>query len=90
MKKKTIRINVTARDIALGIPGNNHACPINRAAKRVFRKSKYLGVGMSYLYVDTRKHGFALPEVAQNFIKSFDSDYSRGFVEPFSFTLTVG
>ncbi len=89
--KKQIRINVTARDILLGKPGAACACPIHRAAQRVFRKAQNIKVTERCLHVRTLQvlptRTYILPKVAQEFIRCFDLDSTRHWVKPFQFTV---
>ena len=83
---KTYRITVTLRDIATGKPGVCEACPVAKAARRVFRQPVLVGGSTITVNNDeVRMRRFALPHTAHAFIQRFDA---KKPVKPFSFTVT--
>ena len=85
--KLTKVINVTDRDIELGVPREDGACPVARAVARSFKKK--IGTFSVAGDISRELHGEYLtlcfvPKEARNFIKRFDND--RG-VAPFSFVI---
>jgi hypothetical protein len=83
-KQKFKVIEVTERDVKVGVQRDPFACPIARALKRAFRATE-VSVGTSIADVDERR-GLQLPKRAQNFIERFDEGKT---MKPFSFRLRV-
>lgn len=86
---KTIRINVTERDIARGRPRNLQSCPIARAAHRHqgLRRAEVNGASIVVpLAGTTSSYYIAMPQRAQSFVGAFDAGLHP---EPFSFNITV-
>lgn len=81
-----MKIFVTQEDIATGVPGDYCLCPIALALARIFCKSPELSdFSVHGRLVFFRSAGpVVLPEVAVEFIRSFDH---RRPVKPFSFEL---
>lgn len=77
-------MEVTARDIALGHPGQPSSCPLARALKRAFRYKRRVRVGLDTLWVgvDPLPH----TERTASFMDMFDD---RRPVKPFSFVLRL-
>ena len=88
MTETPITIKVTQKHIDLGSKGHCRACPIANAAWDTF-KPMYLGVGADVLFIwmssNSEPTKYLLPQVAQNFIESFDA---LGYGEPFEFEVT--
>lgn len=80
-----MRVNVTQRDIDLGVPNNSMYCPIARAVRRhgtykhAFVYTGYISLSFLSDYAPV-----FLPERANSFVRSFDMGKE---VHPFSFTL---
>lgn len=87
---RKITIEVTADDIAEGIPQNCSHCPIALAVART-GIAKFINVypGSVRLRNTMTRYGdlVLLPKNAILFIDAFDSDFGRQFVEPFSFEI---
>lgn len=81
------RINVTARDIALGRRNNTEFCPISRAARRVFTNGA-VRTWWSELRVitETGIQKYELPREASDFVSDFDAS---GQGHPFRFYIEV-
>lgn len=85
--KNRKQINVTARDIELGIPNNTESCPVARAAKRAFKTN--VRVNHEILLAD--KGGawmtrYPLPSSVSDFIEDFDASCTGS---PFKFYIEV-
>ena len=88
---KTIQVNVTANDIALGIEDDCHYCPVARAIARA------TGLKCDQVAVCTEQIDFmdckplesaGTPDKVGNFICEFDGDGALS-VQPFNFELTI-
>lgn len=100
----TLTINVTQTDIAAGVPGDCHDCPIALAAIRACETDSFLpGLvdlfvlgGQMEFYFEDDEHDEAdalpvtvdLPGEAQQFIEDFDN-VEYGRTTPAPFTFTV-
>lgn len=87
MTETPITIKVTQKHIDVGSKAHCQACPIANAAWDTF-KPIHLSVWPSTLFVrfyDGAESHYFLPQVAQDFIKSFDA---LGYGEPFEFEIT--
>lgn len=90
--KKEYLITVTRRDIDLGEQSSPSACPVARAAKRVFKRQVGVADNLRVVYQrlpwGDRQRTFSLPQRAVNFIHKFDElpdEQSRAKLKPFSF-----
>lgn len=82
MVKKTVRIEVTARDLAEGSPCHAYRCAVALAVRRALPDVGMVGVGTEQVLLDGRV--VSLPFDAGEAIAAFD----RGErVEPFAFDL---
>lgn len=81
-----MKINVTAKDIRMGIRGNCLKCPIAIALKRAFKAKEVTVTTITFL-VDRLK--FRIHELDDDSnIVSFIEDFDQGVpVKPFSFEL---
>ena len=82
-----MKIEVTQKDIDLGVPEDTCNCPVARAAKRVLgaRRYPFLEVSDERIYLHSGWwEGKPLPEDARQFIRDFDRGWT---VEPFTFSL---
>lgn len=79
-------INVTARHIAAGEPGDCRFCPIALAVESAFPDATEIQVTGSSLSISRGARHFEtlLPWKAIDFIRAYDE---AGFVVPFSFDL---
>lgn len=84
-KPGAVRVEVTARDIRLGVRGDTCRCPIARALKRATRCKEAVS-GLWWCTVETAEHEFRAdtPRVALRFMGAFDDGQP---VKPFTFTL---
>jgi len=92
----TVLIQITAEDIAAGVPGDCGKCPIALAVRRAFKYTDpedSIAVGTEELEFDPYHMAVfgltvTLPDAAVDFIRKFDypEEYLPG---PFEFTLTV-
>lgn len=82
---KTVQIDVTEADIALGVRGMCRCCPIALAMARALDDGE-VAIG------DTRwscnGHSGDLPDSARDFIELFDG-FGADYVYPFSFTVEI-
>lgn len=85
-----MKINVTQRDIDSGLRNDCTLCPVARAIKRRLGKSKSVQVFETSIDIynskDRLEKQYNIPELAQLFIKNFDTGCPVG---PFSFTLNL-
>jgi hypothetical protein len=85
----TLKITVTADDIAQGTPESWSNDPIARAVKRAVGPG-YRVESAQYvlkIFEGAKAHSYALPLVANQFWDVYD-DHTRHTLSPFSFTLT--
>lgn len=75
------RVNVTQKDIDVGVPNSAMFCPIAYAVKRACKTDI---CAVSPYQIDTRIRLFRTPVVAQAFIKEFDLN-GAAKVKPFVF-----
>ncbi len=84
-------VNVTAQDIATGVTGDCHLCPIARAIQRELLLGMRVSVGGWEVRIWASSDPadfvgvFTLPETASRFIGMFDEQ--EEVVRPFSFQL---
>lgn len=78
---KTLRINVTKKDIAKGKRREPEDCPVALAIKR--QKVAIICVGIDRIWI-ADKDAISTPKTVQRFIERFDCGNP---VKPFSFTL---
>lgn len=80
-------VTVTAEHIFRGIKKSCSRCPIALAVRDLFPNAELIGAHPKHVnvYENQRVRHFDLPEVAKEFINSFDGCWS---VEPFSFEMT--
>jgi hypothetical protein len=84
----SLRVEVTAEDIAVGRPGKCCYCPVALAISRACGPG-FIGVSsknVGFLFHRARPKFVPLPEVARRFICDFDSGRA---VAPFAFDLDV-
>ncbi len=90
--KVKIKIEVTDDDIKNGRQYDCTCCPIALAAKRAYPQALWFEVHTAEVSFTCNRQIAAtwldLPEIAQKFIKSYDSD--RNSVVPISFELSEG
>lgn len=88
-------VNVTAEDIASGVPNDCSDCPIARAIQRALPEY-HVDVTRSKIEL-ARPTGdgevwsrgyYELPDVARKFVLAFDTDHQASY-PPFSFTATL-
>lgn len=77
-----IRIEVTARDIHMGLPHNCRFCPITLAVKRATR----LEVTTGHIFLFVRNKAVVLNDKCRQFIRDFDAGRP---VQPFMFAISV-
>jgi len=82
---KTIRVDVTARDIATGEPGCCSRCPVAKAVRRA-TGIREVEISTKLLWIGKAWKGISLPSVTRRFIFSFDDHQP---VRPFSFKLKI-
>lgn len=87
---KTIRVNVTQRDIDRGEPGNEYACPVARAILR-HRELRLAAVNCAWVWIWNDSHRKVswrtrTPPNVRTFIRHFDAGKP---VSMFSFDLEV-
>jgi hypothetical protein len=88
----TILVEVTAEDIAEGVPGEADLCPIAIALKRHSSIIYDAWVYDTYVDVDIAAGNdfrLELPASAESFIRRFDTAELRGMAEPFDFCLNI-
>ena len=79
----TIEIDVTARDIAEGVPKNCSGCPIALAAQRVLPEFDNIIVGESIVVEGEEFYRYSMTNEALEFVGAFDNGQE---VSPFKFT----
>jgi len=88
-----MKIQVTNNDIKKGEQGSCEWCPVALAIQRTYDlkngKDKMVtvdedGVG---IWQDSVEQHYQLPQIARDFIHSFDSTDSREYFKPFSFKI---
>jgi hypothetical protein len=80
-------VNVTQKDVNLGVPKSCVNCPISLAIKRLFKSAGCQVYSEKVLiFTNGRVDTFILPREAQEFIIEFDQ---FKLVKPFRFTLSV-
>lgn len=92
---KTVTINVTKRDIELGVRRNSKLCPVARAVQR--KLGNNCSVALNYIWFDfdnktgTFAHSLIdLPPPVENFVRKFDAASTvKGSLNPFKFTIGV-
>ena len=82
---KTVQIQVTAEDIAKGIPFDGDKCAIALAAKRVLGRRAYMGCFYIHVSGLSRK-SYLLPRKAVEFRRQFDAEE---VVQPIIFTVEL-
>ena len=82
---RTIRVEVTAEDIATGVPMDGERCPIAYALLRSLNDACYYAVDCEKVELDG-EYDLPLPKTAQDFILAFDDAQD---VSPFAFDLSV-
>jgi len=83
---RTVRIEVTAEDIAKGRRWECTLCPVSRAIARVLDCRPQVGPDSVTLFCNARRfEDVRLPESAQRFIQDFDARVGRP--APFAFDL---
>lgn len=91
MKFKTIKVEVTAEDIANGVRGSCRNCPVALAIDRALKLDEYesANVGKRDWIIDNGERGQRdriLPRAARYFIREFDSG---GWAKPFTFNIRM-
>lgn len=96
MKTKTLKVNVTQKDIDEGMSSGCYDCPIAIALNRVTQYRYIASVSLAYVVLQSKKSALyrwrgVLPDIAKIFVTNFDygskGSPQRALAMPFSFTM---
>lgn len=96
MKTKTIKVNVTQKDIGEGMASSCYDCPIATALARASRYRYIASVSLALVVLQSKKSALyrwrgVLPDAAKEFVTNFDSNgfLRKALAVPFSFTMKL-